>query len=205
MFDQTVRGIHVKESEQPPELVDMAATGEFLFCTKFAKQFLLRRVVCEKLVAAQKRLPDGYRFMLFEAFRPRARQIELWNGVMAQLKREHPNRDDEQYRLEAEKFVANPHGFGSGHQAGAAVDISLADASGQEIFFGTQVQEFNEKTQTRNARLSPEEAHLRVVLKTALESEGVINYPDEWWHFSYGDRLWAEVTQRNAAFFAPID
>ena len=28
---------------------------------------------------------------------------------------------------------------------------------------------------------------------------------DCWWHFSYGDRLWAEVTGRTQAFFAPID
>jgi D-alanyl-D-alanine dipeptidase len=38
-----------------------------------------------------------------------------------------------------------------------------------------------------------------------MQSVGMINYPDEWWHFSYGDRLWAEVTNRDAAFFAPID
>jgi len=33
----------------------------------------------------------------------------------------------------------------------------------------------------------------------------MINYPDEWWHFSYGDRLWAEITDRKEAFFAPIE
>jgi len=33
----------------------------------------------------------------------------------------------------------------------------------------------------------------------------MINYPDEWWHFSYRDRLWAEVTGRNGAFFVPIE
>ena len=45
----------------------------------------------------------------------------------------------------------------------------------------------------------------RNILITALAKYELVNYPDEWWHFSYGDRLWAEVTGRTQAFFAPID
>ena len=41
---------------------------------------------------------------------------------------------------------------------------------------------------------------------STLAKYGLAKYPDEWWHFSYGDRLyWAEVTGPTLAFFAPID
>jgi len=205
LFDQIVNGIHVREMENPPDLVDMASVGDFFFCRKFASEFRLRRVVCEKIAAAEKRLPVNCRFILFEAFRPRQRQIELWDDIMLKLRGQHPDWSEEQYRIEAERFVANPHGFGSGHQAGAAVDISLCSETGQPYFMGTEVQEFNAKTKSENHLINEQEASFRKLLRDALEAEGIINYPEEWWHFSYGDRLWAEVTSRDQAFFAPID
>lgn len=31
----------------------------------------------------------------------------------------------------------------------------------------------------------------RQLLLGVMEAHGFINYPTEWWHFSYGDRYWA--------------
>lgn len=205
MFDEIIQGVHVIESEQPPVLIDMRQSGDFLFCEIFAHEFLLRREVCKKISAAQKLLPPGYRFMVFEAFRPHCRQIELWENILVQLHREHPNWSDDKCAVEADIFVANPYGFGSGHQAGAAVDITLCSDNGQEFFMGTQVQEFNAQTRTDCTTIKDEETERRNILRKALESQGVINYPDEWWHFSYGDKLWAKITNHNSAFYAPID
>ena len=28
----------------------------------------------------------------------------------------------------------------------------------------------------------------------AMSEAGFVNYPGEWWHFCYGERLWAQVT-----------
>lgn len=206
VFDMNVRGIQVRESENPPAITDMSKTGEFFFCKKFAQEFLLRTELCKRISAAQKRLPSGYRFMLYEAFRPRSRQVELWNNVLVQLHGEHPDWSQEQCELIAgDKYVANPHGFGSGHQSGAAVDITLCSEMGQEFFMGTKVQEFNDRTRTDCDAIGKEEIERRNILRHALEAEGVINFPEEWWHFSYGDRLWAEITKHDEAFYAPID
>jgi len=38
--------------------------------------------------------------------------------------------------------VAKPSGLGGGHQTGGAVDVILADASGNELDMGTRVHEF---------------------------------------------------------------
>jgi D-alanyl-D-alanine dipeptidase len=34
----------------------------------------------------------------------------------------------------------------------------------------------------------------RAILAQALRPAGLVNYPTEWWHWSYGDRYWALVT-----------
>jgi len=34
---------------------------------------------------------------------------------------------------------------------------------------------------------------------------GFVNYPTEWWHWSYGDRYWAYATHRSAAIYGPVE
>jgi zinc D-Ala-D-Ala dipeptidase len=34
-----------------------------------------------------------------------------------------------------------------------------------------------------------------------MESTGFVNYPHEWWHFSYGDRYWAYAKDEPAAIY----
>ena len=68
--------------------------------------------------------------------------------------------------------------------------------------------DINEKSTPLTMTASPVADDIRNnrdILITALANYGLTNYPDEWWHFSYGDRLWAEVKGRKQAFFAPID
>ena len=44
----------------------------------------------------------------------------------------------------------------------------------------------------------------RAVLRTALEGAGLVNYPTEWWHWSFGDRYWAVVTGAPVALYGPV-
>lgn len=43
----------------------------------------------------------------------------------------------------------------------------------------------------------------RDLLAAALDAAGFINYPAEWWHWSYGDRYWAFQTSRETALYGP--
>jgi D-alanyl-D-alanine dipeptidase len=45
--------------------------------------------------------------------------------------------------------------------------------------------------------------HSRGVLAAAPHSVGFVNYPTEWWHWSYGDRYWAIKTTAPAAIYGP--
>jgi D-alanyl-D-alanine dipeptidase len=43
----------------------------------------------------------------------------------------------------------------------------------------------------------------RRILIDALTSVGLVNYPTEWWHWSYGDRYWALTTGAPATRYGP--
>jgi D-alanyl-D-alanine dipeptidase len=38
----------------------------------------------------------------------------------------------------------------------------------------------------------------------ALTGAGLVNYPTEWWHWSFGDRYWAYASG-SAARYGPLD
>jgi D-alanyl-D-alanine dipeptidase len=72
----------------------------------------------------------------------------------------------------------------SRHNLGAAVDLTLINAiTGQEISMGTPYDMFGAAAHTKNARGII--AKNREKLRTTMERQGFVNYPNEWWHFSY--------------------
>jgi D-alanyl-D-alanine dipeptidase len=73
------------------------------------------------------------------------------------------------------------------HVAGAAVDVTLANVYGDPLDPGTVA-----------------DRHLDD-LAAALTGVGLVNYPERWWHWSYGDRYWALVTGAPAALYGPVD
>lgn len=198
-------GYRVEERESPPWIVEIREEDGFLLNTKFTKDFRVRGVVHEMLKKAGAALPDGYTIVVYEAFRPRKRQWELWRWMEAEMRKRHPEATDEEIYHFTREFIADPRGFGSGHQAGGAVDVSLADASGEELDMGTAVDEMNEKTHTHSPHITSQQRANREILLAAMEAGGLVNYPSEWWHYCYGDRLWAEMTGAEVAFFAPLE
>jgi D-alanyl-D-alanine dipeptidase len=87
----------------------------------------------------------------------------------------------------------------------SAVDLTLADAGGRELDLGTPVDATPEESDgacyTGAAAISAQARDNRAVLGAALTSAGLVNYPTEWWHWSFGDRYWALLTGAAAACY----
>ncbi len=199
-----IYGIEIIERDTPPTLVTLIETDRLFLNASLANDWRIRPDIKQRIEAASLALPDGLCLMIYEAFRSRARQRELWAPVLAEITSAHPDWTSEQHYTETCRWVSPPDGFGSGHQAGAAIDITLATTGREALDMGTDMQAFTPLTPT--ASDVPDVARQnRNLLVATLQTQGLINYPDEWWHFSYGDRLWAEITGRTRAFFAPID
>jgi D-alanyl-D-alanine dipeptidase len=94
------------------------------------------------------------------------------------------------------------------HVAGAAVDVTLVDSCGQELDLGTQIDVTPEQSGGRCCfaadGVSREARANRDLLARVLCREGLVNYPTEWWHYSYGDRYWALATGAGAALYGPV-
>jgi D-alanyl-D-alanine dipeptidase len=95
----------------------------------------------------------------------------------------------------------------AGDVSGAAVDLTVCTTDGSEVDMGSPEAATPEESggacYTHAAGL-PAQAHRnRLVMIKALTAVGMVNYPTEWWHWSYGDRYWAMVTGAAAAHYGP--
>jgi D-alanyl-D-alanine dipeptidase len=166
----------------------------------------LRRSVAERLLQAQGALPRGLRILLAEGYRPYEQQELYFNRRKRRLMDADPTLSDEGAFLTASEFVSPPEI--APHVSGAAVDLTLVDAHGQVLDMGTAIDARPEDCERAcyfdAANISAEARRNREVLAAALSGAGFVNYPTEWWHWSYGDRYWALLTQRPHAIFGPV-
>ena len=196
----------ISEIENPPDLCMIQESDGVFFEARFTTERRIRRYIYQMLLRAQTDLPAGYHFKIYEAYRPLSAQVQLWNQVVAEQKALHPDMDVESEAFIAlcDVFAANPYRQGSGHQSGAAIDVSLCDASGMDYEMGGQVRGFGLESDFE-CPVSDRARQNRLILRTALENAGFVNYPAEWWHYSFGDRLWARLTGSKIAIFGRLD
>jgi D-alanyl-D-alanine dipeptidase len=159
-----------------------------------------RRSVAESLVEADRSLGGELRIREVESHRPLRLQRTYWETDLGALRARHPGWSDEDLERENAKFVAPPW-ITPPHSTGGAVDLVLADRRGRELDLGSQLNEAGPRMATLAAGLPKEAVGLRRALLEAMTSAGFVNYPYEWWHFSYGDRYWAYVTGAQEAIY----
>lgn len=171
--------------------------------------YYLREGVLAALIEAQERLQQqrpGWRIQIFDAFRPLAVQrfmVEhtFLEQVQARGWLEDALTPDQRAMVMAEvvQFWAVPSDDPATpppHSTGAAVDITLVTASGAVVDMGSPIDEVSARSHPDHfapSRIPAEQAcHAhRTLLNQVMESAGFRRHPQEWWHFSLGDQLWA--------------
>ncbi len=196
----------ITEVENPPRLTQINASDFIFFDETFTKERRIRTYTYQMLLNARLFLPENYYFKIYEAYRPIQAQKLLWDKVVREQKALHPemNEQSEEFIALCDVFCANPYRQGSGHQSGAAVDVTLCDKTGVEYDMGGVVRGFDE-TADFDYPVLPEQRKNRLILREALTKAGFVNYPSEWWHYSFGDRLWARLTGSKIAVFGKLD
>lgn len=116
----------------------------------------------EAAVALAKQI--NLRLKIFDAFRPAEAQWVLWNHT--------PDPD----------FLADPN-RGSPHSMGAAVDLTLVDAIGNELDMGTGFDDFTARAHHGNLDISAEAQKNRALLLGIMTSAGWDFFRNEWWHY----------------------
>jgi D-alanyl-D-alanine dipeptidase len=167
---------------------------------------IVRQGVATRLAAAQSLLSGGLRLRVVEGHRSLVDQSAIIARYSAEVCAARPGVSPGDLHELVSRFVA-PLDVAP-HVAGAAVDLTLVDARGQEVDLGTPIDATPEQSGGRCYFAAADigryaRAHRRL-LATVLTSAGFVNYPTEWWHWSYGDRYWALLSGAAAASYGPV-
>jgi len=191
-----------------------------------ASPFQLRQGVIERLLAAQAHLQRSHpqwRLAVFDAWRPLAVQAHMVQHAIrseCQIRGLDPSQPGPALTAvvaEVGRFWAPPSAdplTPPPHSTGAAVDLTLADADGQTLPMGSEIDAIGAVSepdyfQQRAGELAPGPerdqalrwAGHRDALRHAMEVAGFAQHPNEWWHFSHGDQLWAWRQQQPIAHY----
>ncbi len=178
------------------------------------RELFVRTSVGGKLRDVNARLAgSGLELYLFDAWRPQAVQRhfhDVW--FPAWLKPRVPHLHGKALVEEVEKYWAAPsdgEGSPSPHSTGGAVDLTLRFiATGQPLFMGGLFDDVTEDAWTDAYELKPivsmsddDARGNRRLLYWAMTEAGFANNPTEWWHYSWGDQMWARLGGHDAAVF----
>lgn len=138
---------------------------------------MLRDVAYEKFEKASEILRaehPGWKFVVFDAYRPAYVQEKLWQAVRGTPR---------------SKYVAYPKCV-SLHSLGLALDLTLADEHGRQLDMGTDFDAFTplasprfEAENVRTKKLTSEQYANRLLLRRMMQRAGFIQLQSEWWHY----------------------
>jgi len=177
-------------------------------------ELYLRRTAAAKLQGINVRLATlGLELWLYDAWRPQAIQRyfhDVWFPAWLCVRR--PDLSGEAFNDEVEKYWAAPSAgetSPSPHSTGGAVDLTLVfRGTKQPLYMGaifddlTPIAWTDGFEQTSSISMSDDEARAnRRLLYWVMSEAGFANNPTEWWHYSWGDQMWARLTGQPAAHY----
>lgn len=174
--------------------------------------FQLRQGVVQRLLEAQAWLQQQqptWRLAIVDGWRPLAVQRHMVNYAIAeqcQIQAVDPAVPSPQLaaiQAEVGRFWAPPSDDPTTpppHSTGAAVDLTIATGSGAVLDMGGAIDAIGAVSEpdhyAQRALASPQGSEAlwhnrRHLLQASMASAGFCQHPNEWWHFSWGDQLWA--------------
>ncbi|MDF2827845.1 MAG: D-Ala-D-Ala dipeptidase vanX, Metallo peptidase family [Mycobacterium sp.] len=175
-----------------------------------APMCLLTRDTAEALQRAQQEfLADGYTLKVYDCYRPQ----RAVNDFVAWARDLNDQRMKPEFYPRVDKSTLFRDGYiaeQSGHSRGSTVDLTLVELPAQQtrayvpgeplvdcaapraerfpdngVDTGTGYDCFDTLSHTLDPRIQGEQLKNRLLLKDGLEKQGLENYENEWWHFTY--------------------
>lgn len=177
--------------------------------------YYLRQGVIQALLKAQftleKRYPQ-WKIRIYDAYRPVGVQQYMvnytFNSLVESLGLQEQQLSSQQrqnlwtkvYRLWAAPSLDRK--MPPPHSTGAAVDVTIVDGGGEILNMGGEIDELSERSHP-DYYLSDEDGESqhfhfnRQLLSRVMTNAGFYQHPQEWWHFSLGDQMWAWLHNQN--------
>lgn len=168
------------------------------------RDMYLREEAFRQLVEATQFLPPGHSFIVFDAYRPVDVQAEIFNAYKNRLASLYPNIDDEELARMTETYVSLPSTDPtkpSPHSTGGALDLSIIEDGSGLLEMGTEWDSFDVRSRTSYFKGVDDLFHdNRQLLHQAMSSVGFTNYPEEWWHYDFGNQFWGHISGTEAIY-----
>lgn len=193
-----IRSIPIRDNGEP--LVPVLSSEKIIVFCLDEKSVLIRKTVLQKLIASSANLPDGFKLKILYGFRSLRVQKKFWEEVCLNIRQKNPKLTEREVEAEARKYSAMPDGKGP-HQTGGAVDVLITDANERSLDFGTEYRGLGNKVPMHSKFITPGQKRSRKMLRNIMQSADFVNYPGEWWHYSFGDQTWAAYTGNKYALY----
>lgn len=212
--DQRVLRIPIIEGNE--QLIDLRDQNEIRYGTSpeipdnqdYTK---MRFTIYDKLKAAQALLPQALFLCVYEGYRSLMTQKKIFEERYKKLQDLHPEWKHEHLFEETTKLVSpvvNKDGSINiqPHSTGGAIDVYLVDKNGHIVDMGICIKDWlsdvsGELSAANSDKISEQAKIYRKIMSDVLEAVGFVNYPTEYWHWSFGDRYWAYHAKAGHALY----
>lgn len=159
------------------------------------------------------KLPDGYKFVIFDGFRSMETQQAIFDLIVQKIMTDDGLSHQEAFNKTC-IFVTNPQEVDPDHvphNSGGAIDLSLM-YQGEPLDMGTDFDETNERSYTDFFEREYDQIYQiseqrwneikknRRLLVHCMAEQGFTNYESEWWHFDFGNHFWADRLKKEPLF-----
>jgi D-alanyl-D-alanine dipeptidase len=192
---QLIPTIRIKESNSP--LVSLKESGFNLIfepCIKKDYKYSVRAEIVEKIGRISKLLDKEDKVLIIRsAWRSFEHQQLLWEYYFERIRKEQPDKPIKEIREIVSGFIVAK--TKSMHATGGAVDALIYDLENDCIMdFGTNNGykiEHNKKCYPFHPGITPRAKENRKLLIDLFVNEDFVCDLKEYWHFDYGNVIWA--------------
>lgn len=175
----------------------------------------VREEVYRRLLAVSRALPSGLTLLVLDGWRPWRVQQYLFETLSATISEAEPGINEDELLERTREFVSLPSTAAdapSPHLTGGAVDVTLCDADGLPLDMGSTFDEASQVSHTATFEDRPNLGGKQItardnrrLLYHSMLAQGFTNLPSEWWHFDFGDQLWAWYSKHEFAVYGPAE
>jgi len=192
---QLVSTITIKDDNS--QLINLKESNfNLMFEPSFFKdyKYMVREAVFEKIGRISKILDkQDKKLIIRSVWRGFAHQKLLRDKRMKSIKKEHPNKSLKEINKIVSYFIAPEEE--SMHSTGGAVDALIYDlAKDRVVDFGNNDGlhiELNRTCYPFHPNITAQERKNRELLISLFDKEDLVVDPKEFWHFDYGNAIWA--------------
>lgn len=171
----------------------------------------VRESVVMRLIKASKLLPAGYKFKIYDGYRPLSVQYALWEHYELKMLTTH---DGDLSESELSDLVSSHITMPSEnsawptlHNTGGAIDVTIVDSKGVDLNMGCAFGALSDVAHTRYFETSNNKTvkQNRRLLYNVMTSVGFVNNPNKWWHYDYGNIRWAQTNRTTPLYDGLLD